>query len=337
MANPKHLEILKQGVEVWNKWRSEHEDVRPDLSGAVLTNAKLMSANLVGANLSRAKLIGADFTNVQLAYTSFGDNDLSDVVGLDAVIHGGPSHLSIDTIYKSRGQIPEVFLRGCGVPDEFIIYMQSLTNAGQPIQFYSCFISHSTKDQRFCDRIFADLQAKGVRTWYFPEDARWGEPVWREIDQNIKVYDKRIVVCSKHSLQSGPVLREIERSLNREDRECKSLLFPVRIDNYIFDEWQHERKDDLLRQAVVNLNSSVNLLIKLLTTLDVFKGKPNAQSCRTHTLMQALRELFISTRVADEARVELNWLHGCNERWDLSYELLRYTTTAEEYVWNLSF
>ena len=27
MANPEHLEKLKQGVEVWNKWREEHEEV----------------------------------------------------------------------------------------------------------------------------------------------------------------------------------------------------------------------------------------------------------------------------------------------------------------------
>jgi len=32
MANPEHLEILKQGVEVWNEWRKEDNEVQPDLS-----------------------------------------------------------------------------------------------------------------------------------------------------------------------------------------------------------------------------------------------------------------------------------------------------------------
>jgi uncharacterized protein YjbI with pentapeptide repeats len=66
MANPEHLAILKQGVEVWNKWRDENENsnIEPDLSeanliGAVLNGAKLTSANLSGANLSRATFIGA--------------------------------------------------------------------------------------------------------------------------------------------------------------------------------------------------------------------------------------------------------------------------------------
>ena len=28
MANPEHLEILKQGVKVWNAWREEHPPLR---------------------------------------------------------------------------------------------------------------------------------------------------------------------------------------------------------------------------------------------------------------------------------------------------------------------
>lgn len=221
-----------------------------NFKGAIFNNVTLIGANIMGANFSSAEFNNINFTGAHIGLTIFANNDLSNVKGLDTLNHRMPSSIGIDTIYKSKGKIPEIFLRGCGVPDEFITYMHSLTAAGQPIKFYSCFISHSTKDQRFCDRLFADLQVKGVRTWYFPEDARWGEPVWKEIDQSIKIYDKLVVVCSKHSLQSGPVLREIERSLNREDREGKSILFPVRIDNYIFDEWQHERKDDLLRKVI---------------------------------------------------------------------------------------
>jgi hypothetical protein len=42
MANQEYLDILKQGVEVWNKWREEHPDeVEIDLSGADLGKAKL--------------------------------------------------------------------------------------------------------------------------------------------------------------------------------------------------------------------------------------------------------------------------------------------------------
>ena len=52
------------------------------------------------------------------------------------------------------------------------------------------------------------------------------------------------MICSKDSLQSVPVIREIERALQKEDREHKNVLFPIRIDDYLFDEWDHPRKAD---------------------------------------------------------------------------------------------
>ena len=36
MANPEHVEILKEGVEAWNQWRKDNPGVRPDLRGAAV-------------------------------------------------------------------------------------------------------------------------------------------------------------------------------------------------------------------------------------------------------------------------------------------------------------
>jgi hypothetical protein len=40
MANDEHVALLKQGVAAWNAWREEDANIRPDLRGANLTNAK---------------------------------------------------------------------------------------------------------------------------------------------------------------------------------------------------------------------------------------------------------------------------------------------------------
>jgi hypothetical protein len=148
MANEEHLAILKQGVEAWNQWRKENPDMRPDLRGANLSGALLSGADLNEATLSEAILLMADLSEANLSganvegaivqWSVFGDVDLSVVKGLDMVEHRGPSTVGIDTIYKSKGKIPEVFLRGCGVPDNFIAYVGSLV--GKPIEYYSCFI-----------------------------------------------------------------------------------------------------------------------------------------------------------------------------------------------------
>ena len=54
-------------------------------------------------------------------------------------MHIGPSFVGIETVYRSGGKIPEVFLRGAGVPEDFITYMRSLARAA--FEFYSVFIS----------------------------------------------------------------------------------------------------------------------------------------------------------------------------------------------------
>src|SRR5262249_34466216 len=140
-----------------------------DLSGANLAGASLIRANLcatylIGADLSGANLFGVDVDLSIVDSTVFAALDLSTVQGLESVRHYGPSTIGIDTIYKSKGQIPEIFLRNAGVPDPFIVHMKALVGAMSPIQFYSCFISYSSKDQDFAERLHADLQAKRVRT-----------------------------------------------------------------------------------------------------------------------------------------------------------------------------
>jgi hypothetical protein len=133
---------------------------------------------------------------------------------------------------------------------EFCGVCTSTGKCQEAIQFYSCFISHSTRDRAFCDQLNRDLKANNVRVWYFPEDARWGESVWGEIDKSIRLNDKLILVCSRDSLNSPAVIREIARCLGREDSERRNILFPIRIDNYVLDGWQHERRQDVVDKVI---------------------------------------------------------------------------------------
>jgi hypothetical protein len=151
MANPEHLEVLKSGVDEWNQWREAHSDIRPDLFEADLSGANLSRANLCVADLSmtilceadlgeanlgrsylrevnllNANLSGADLSGARVIETTFANNDLSSVKGLNTVEHLGPSTIGIDTFYKSGGKIPDVFLRESGVPENFIVSLREL-------------------------------------------------------------------------------------------------------------------------------------------------------------------------------------------------------------------
>jgi hypothetical protein len=315
MANPEHLEILKQGVDVWNAWRQDQRKIVPDLRGAELRGAQLTHANLIrtkliraklssadltytklsgarlmladlrGANLRGAELINADlfsanlgdadfsdtdlrgavlksadlrnaklrgasllnatfdnaklgdsdFTDARMAITVLVNVDLSQVKGLEAVRHGTRSRIGIDTIYKSQGHIPEVFLRGCGVPESFIVQIPALVAAMQPIEFYSCFISYSSKDQEFADRLYADLQNKGVRCWFAPHDLKIGDRFRDRIDESIRLHDKLLLILSASSVSSQWVGAEVEAAFEQEQREDHTVLFPIRIDDAVMD------------------------------------------------------------------------------------------------------
>ena len=267
MADKEQVEILRNGIDVWNTWRDESPNISPDLkrinlskaelSRANLRGADLTGADLVGANLGRANLQGAilrranleraylraanlngadlkrarflrayaedadlggadlqwarltrsnfvganfedaklmqanlgwvnftgayleraDLGNARLIQTVLSDIDLSTTKGLSHCAHSGPCTIDHRTITKSKN-VPLVFWRGCGLPDALIDYMPSLTI--EAMQFYSCFISYSSENQEFAERLHADLQDKGVRCWFAPHDLPIGKknPRW---------------------------------------------------------------------------------------------------------------------------------------------------------------
>jgi len=133
------------------------------------------------------------------------------------------------------GKIPEAFLRGCGVREALIEYLPSLIGSMDPIQFYSCFISYSSKNRDFAERLHADLQAKGVRCWFDQEDLKIGAKFRQHIDTAIRVHDKLMLVLSEQSLASDWVEAEVEAALDREGREKRIVLFPIRLDDAVLE------------------------------------------------------------------------------------------------------
>ena len=165
--------------------------------------------------------------------TVFGDVDLVGIIGLETLTHFGPSVLDANTMARSQGKIPETFLKGCGVPEIFIKFISSLLN--QPIQFYSCFISYSSKDQDFAERLYADLQNKGVRCWFAPKDMKIGDPIRDRIDQSIRIHDKLLLILSEHSINSEWVEDEGESAYEQEQKRNTTVFFPIRLDDAVMD------------------------------------------------------------------------------------------------------
>jgi uncharacterized protein YjbI with pentapeptide repeats len=202
-----------------------------DLVGANLVGANLTGVNLTKANLSLANLSDTNLNEALLSVTVFGSVDLRQTKGLENVEHGGPSIIDIHTLMKSEGHIPEVFLRGAGIPDTFITYARSLV--GQPIDYYTCFLSYSNKDQAFAERLYADLQSKGVRCWFAPQDMKIGDTFYKRIDEAIRLYDRLLLVLSKDSIASTWIEKEVETAFEKEQQQSQRVLFPIRLDESV--------------------------------------------------------------------------------------------------------
>jgi uncharacterized protein YjbI with pentapeptide repeats len=207
---------------------------RADFSHADLAEARLRDASLMDTVFIDVDLKGTDFRGSHMDSTIFGDCDLSLTKGLDAVLHDGPSIIGIDAIYRSAGKIPESFLQGAGIPEDFIRYMKSLVS--KPIEFYSCFISYSSRDHEFAERLHADLQSRAIRCWFAPEDLKIGDKFRARIEESIRLYDKLMVVLSESSIQSHWVEEEVEAALEKERQHAGiTVLFPIRLDNAVME------------------------------------------------------------------------------------------------------
>jgi len=203
------------------------------LSNTNLTDANLSDAELVETNFSGACLNGANLAGAHMKLTIFANIDLRNVKGLETVNHHGPSTIGTDTLSRSGGDIPEMFLRKAGVRDNLITYTVSLAN--KPIKYYNCVISYANQDQDFAERLYNGLQQKGVRCWYAPEGMTTG-PARTRVGESFHIYDKLLWIVSQHSIHTRWAKLAVEETLFEEGNKKIQILFPIRLDNTILEE-----------------------------------------------------------------------------------------------------
>jgi len=233
----------------------EADLIRANLRGADLTGSNLRGADLIGASLR-----GADLSNAVCTFTVLDDVDLSSVKGLETVRHFGTSLIGVDTLYRSHGRIPEVFLRGCGVPESLITYLPALTCPESFVPFHSCFVTFCHEDGSFGHRLYDAMQGRGIRCWLDKRRILSDGDTWEQAERGIRFWDKVLLCASKDSLTSTWVDDEIEHAFAKEkelfatrDEEVLALVV-LDLDGYIFDRWKHPRRDQLLKRRVADFN-----------------------------------------------------------------------------------
>ena len=131
MVDQNQLRILRNGVETWNAWRRQAEDVRVDLRGAdfheadligvdlhgadlktaVLCDVTLREASLIGADLSMGDLRGADLHEANLRGADLGLTDLRLAIFYETMI------LDVELSILSSRENPKI----CGIDDAEVV------------------------------------------------------------------------------------------------------------------------------------------------------------------------------------------------------------------------
>ena len=165
---------------------------------------------------------------------------------------------STDLAYQSMLQHRGVFVKTIADYGHSLPKFLSTLNSTDPIQdlrdrnvraiaateLHSVFISYGGPDERFALRLNGTLANEGVRTFLFSQHAKPGQKLHRLMREGVNIHDRVILICSRASLDRRGVVNEIEETLQRESREGgTSILIPITLDNYVFEEWSPERPD----------------------------------------------------------------------------------------------
>lgn len=262
LANTNLIDTKLGGAILHDADLSNADLIASDLTGADLRNASLYGAALGGTTLNYTRfqntdLREADFNNAHCDQTIFADVDLSQTTGLAAVRHFGPSTIGVGTLFRSKGKISIVFLRGCGLPETLIDTLQTVVD--QPGTYYTCYICYSRVDIGFARQLYQALQERGIRCWFDEYRLKLGNQRARRVREA----DTVILCASETSLKSRWAGSVVELALARETSASypAPVLLAMTLDAYLsgdefddahatairdhviadFNGWQHDR------------------------------------------------------------------------------------------------
>ena len=131
-------------------------------------------------------------------------------------------------LLDDRAHNPDQNFFRLGLPEEAIDFVRSI-RAGPAIQWHSCFISFSTKDDEFVRLLHSRMREANMRVWFASQDLKAGKKLHEQLFEAIQISDRLLLVLSEQSIQSEWVMTEIRKTLETEKKEKRRKLFPIRL------------------------------------------------------------------------------------------------------------
>ena len=218
-----------------------------NLRGATLTATSMMMTNLTGADLRGARIVkcSMDSTILHRAMaggTLFSNCDLRSVIGLESMLHGAPSTISLDTLARSGGRIPRLFLQSAGVAEPLIAAQDVLKSERRT--YPTLLLIGSMADSQLAEQLCEILSHAHIPAWaLYPDDEDALNTGEASLDHTV-YYDRLALLCTDAALENPLTSRyfaELVRSAKqggskdlialgagkvfyqRQDRLCNSL------------------------------------------------------------------------------------------------------------------
>lgn len=96
-------------------------------------------------------------------------------------------------------------------------------------RYQSVFISYSTKDQEFAEKLYNALTKQGIQCWYAPHEMRGGRTIREQVVQGIRSRERLLLILSESSMCSEWVHYEIAQAKTKERKENRRVLFPISL------------------------------------------------------------------------------------------------------------
>ncbi len=216
---------------------------RANLKGANLTATVLKLADLTEADLRGAKITKADLDSTILYKASMGitllaNCDLSRTIGLESVLHSGPSTISLDTITGSRGSVPPSFLKGAGVAEPLIAAQNAVSEAGRA--FPTVLLVCSKDDDDLARRLGEGLALAKISSWSLAADDEEALQSGEATLDHTAYYDRLVLLCTAGSLDHPLTSRYFAELARSNERVSGNSLITLGADESFF------RRDDRL-------------------------------------------------------------------------------------------
>jgi uncharacterized protein YjbI with pentapeptide repeats len=203
----------------------ENYDFKLAFSNSFIGNNSFNNFDLSDSDFKQCVLEQTTFSNCYLKSTTINNTNKS---------RGNEfSFIDFQTILKSD-KIDPIVLEKCFGINESII-KDKIAQIATKIEYQTIFISYSFKDKQFANNLNKSLIRKGVVTFLWENDAPGGKDLKKIMRENIKEKDRLLFIASENSLRSKACQYELLEGSKKQEQLWQEILFPIHIDNYLFE------------------------------------------------------------------------------------------------------